>query len=87
MMLDDLIRFSNDLERHAGLKNTVRRMGDQIAFKVGGREFFFHRDGRYIGIGQKHHAEIADLVERVDPAATGEFLAMSDNRDEEHTAR
>ena len=76
MLLDDLIRFSNDLERHAGLKNTVRRMGDQIAFKVGGREFFFHRNGRYMGTGQKHHAEIADLVERVDLSGTGEFAAV-----------
>lgn len=83
MTIDDLIRFSSDLQSHARLPNTVRRMGDQIVFKVGGREFFFHRDGRYVGIGRRHHAEISDLVEDIDVAGTGEFAAMMEDDESE----
>ena len=87
MTLDNLVRFSDDLSAHGGLKNTLRRMGDQVVLKIGGREFFFHRDGRYLGIGETHHAEIADLVESIDIAAkTGEFDALGSADDAESSA-
>lgn len=76
MTFNDFISFSNHLQEHAGVENTLRRMGDRIVLKINGVEFFFDREGHYKGRGGEHHSKLADLVESVDMTGTGEFTAI-----------
>ena len=62
MGFDNLKRFSADLRQHAGVDNSLRRMGDELVLRVGDSEFVFDRDGRYSGTGDSYHTSLGDLV-------------------------
>lgn len=66
MSFDTLMRFSADLRQHAGVDNSLRRMGDGLVLRVGDSEFVFDREGRYEGTGDHRHAALADLVVDLD---------------------
>jgi hypothetical protein len=62
MGFDKLMRFSSDLRQHAGVDNSLRRMGDELILRVGGSEFVFDSEGRYAGPGDARHQSLGDLV-------------------------
>jgi len=69
MSFDNLMRFSSDLRQHAGVDNSLRRIGEELVLRVGDSEFVFDREGRYAGTGGTCHASLAELVVDLDRAA------------------